>query len=281
MNSLLASMILRVSATSGVPPSFPTSSSPLTHLDVAAERAAGAVITAGGAGRRGQVREGSHGCGRRLEFETIGIQSRQRRTFLLPEGGCCGPKRPERARGVLSSGVACWHGAHGGLPVEPAVAYVPRALRVLRVPDSCCGSCTFRRTRSRRDPYLYGALARLCGSIEAGGEALKQQSLFVTAVAAIALHAEREAAAAESRNSKLAVDRAKAHLKERFNEAASTSCMRSPRRPGFRRTRIRCISAWSALEGCCREAYRRRAPQRASASPTRAISRAASSASCA
>jgi AraC-like DNA-binding protein len=85
----------------------------------------------------------------------------------------------------------------------------------------CARSLHFSPDPIAHDPYLYGALARLCGSIEAGGEALEQQSWFVTAVAAIALHAEREAAAAELKSSKLAVYRAKAHLKERFNELVS------------------------------------------------------------
>lgn len=72
-----------------------------------------------------------------------------------------------------------------------------------------------------QDPYLFRALDRLCASIVAGSEGLELQSLFATAVAAIALHAGREAAAAELRNSKLAVERAKAYLKERFNESVS------------------------------------------------------------
>ena len=72
-----------------------------------------------------------------------------------------------------------------------------------------------------QDPYLFRALERLCSSIEHGGEELELQSLFAAAVAAIAPHAERGASAAELSNSKLAVERAKAHLKERFNELVS------------------------------------------------------------
>jgi AraC-like DNA-binding protein len=71
------------------------------------------------------------------------------------------------------------------------------------------------------DACLYGVLDLLCASIEGAGETLAQQSLFATAVAAIARHAERETPAAELRNSKLAVHRAKAHLRERFNEPVS------------------------------------------------------------
>jgi hypothetical protein len=115
-----------------------------------------------------------------------------------------------------------------------------------------------------QDPYLFRALERLCSSIESADEDLEQQSFFVTALAAVARHAERPIAAAESRSSTL--DRAKSHLQGR---------------PGFRPMRIRCIFAWSACARCCKEGCPRRALQRASASPTKAISRAGSSASCA
>lgn len=76
----------------------------------------------------------------------------------------------------------------------------------------------FRPDPITQDPHLFRALKRLCTSIEHGGEHLEQQSLFATAIAALAAHAERAPPASTLRSGKLAVERAKAHLKERFNE---------------------------------------------------------------
>jgi AraC-like DNA-binding protein len=72
-----------------------------------------------------------------------------------------------------------------------------------------------------QDQNLFYAFERLCSSIEGGGEDLEQQWLFAAAVAAIAPYAERGALRAELRSGRLAVERAKTHLKERFNELVS------------------------------------------------------------
>jgi AraC-like DNA-binding protein len=72
-----------------------------------------------------------------------------------------------------------------------------------------------------QDPYLFRALQRLCRSIEGGAEDLEHHSLFASALAAIARHAERPVAPADLRSSTLAVDRAKAYLQQRFNESVS------------------------------------------------------------
>lgn len=71
------------------------------------------------------------------------------------------------------------------------------------------------------DPRLFRGLHRLCASIEDGYDGLEQRSLFALCVAAFAWHAEQKPRAFKASDGKLAVERAKAYLRERFDEAVS------------------------------------------------------------
>jgi AraC-like DNA-binding protein len=73
----------------------------------------------------------------------------------------------------------------------------------------------------RNDPHLFRHIWKLCRSVEEGGSALYQQSLFETALYKLAQHAEQPAEPIELRNGKLAVARAKAYLIERCSESVS------------------------------------------------------------
>jgi AraC-like DNA-binding protein len=71
------------------------------------------------------------------------------------------------------------------------------------------------------DRRLFSVLRQLCASIENGRSPLEQQSLFADTLVALARHAEWKPAGAEVRDGKDAVERAKGHLRERFNESVS------------------------------------------------------------
>ena len=68
---------------------------------------------------------------------------------------------------------------------------------------------------------MFAQLERLCTSIEAGSEALEQQSLFAATMVALARHAERKTELPQAAKPERAVERAKAYLRERFNESIS------------------------------------------------------------
>ena len=73
----------------------------------------------------------------------------------------------------------------------------------------------------RSDPRLFQLIWKLCRSIEEGGSALYQQSLFETALYGLAQHAEQPVEPVDLKNGKLAVARAKAYLIERCSESVS------------------------------------------------------------
>jgi AraC-like DNA-binding protein len=73
----------------------------------------------------------------------------------------------------------------------------------------------------KHDRAMFRTLRRLCASIENGRSALEQQSLFAAALVALTRHAESKPAPAEMPDGKGAVERAKAHLRELFNESVS------------------------------------------------------------
>jgi len=83
------------------------------------------------------------------------------------------------------------------------------------------GTFHFAPFAIRNDPALFAALDGLCVSIEAGLGALEQQSLFATTMVALARHTERKTEVLEVKHGKRAVERAKAYLRERFNESVS------------------------------------------------------------
>jgi len=71
------------------------------------------------------------------------------------------------------------------------------------------------------DPELFPALHRLRTSMESGHDGLEQQSLFAACIAAFAQHARHKPRTLEATNGKRAVERAKAYLHDRFDEAVS------------------------------------------------------------
>jgi len=72
------------------------------------------------------------------------------------------------------------------------------------------------------DPALYPALDGLCSAIEALAEPLELQSRFATTVGAFLRHAEgNHRVPAGAKHGKRAVERAKTHLRERYNETVS------------------------------------------------------------
>lgn len=83
------------------------------------------------------------------------------------------------------------------------------------------GAFHFAPFSIRNDPDLFRKLYRLCAAIEAGRGMLEQQSLFAAAIVALARNAERKTEMPEIKNGKRTVERAKAYLRERFNEAVS------------------------------------------------------------
>lgn len=72
-----------------------------------------------------------------------------------------------------------------------------------------------------RDPALFSTLDGLCSSIEAHTDPLEQQSRFAATVAAFLMHAEGHAPAFKAERAARSVERAKAHLRERYHEAVS------------------------------------------------------------
>ena len=70
----------------------------------------------------------------------------------------------------------------------------------------------------KNDPYLFGVLYRLCASIEAKCGGLEQQSLFAATLVEFARHTERKPEVPEVKNGKLAVARAMACLRQRFDQ---------------------------------------------------------------
>ena len=68
------------------------------------------------------------------------------------------------------------------------------------------------------DLLLFPALYRACVSVESAGDALEQQSLLATCIRAFARHSEHGGDALECQNTRLAVQRAKKHLQERFDQ---------------------------------------------------------------
>lgn len=83
------------------------------------------------------------------------------------------------------------------------------------------GTFHFAPFAIRNDPDLFRKLHRLCASIEARRSALEQDSLFAATLVALARHTERKTEALEVKNGQRAVERAKVHLRERFNESVS------------------------------------------------------------
>lgn len=72
------------------------------------------------------------------------------------------------------------------------------------------------------DASLFETLCRLCAGVEASGGELELQCLFAAAIAALGAHAERGARPPPPpRHASRAVARARAHLRERFNEPVS------------------------------------------------------------
>lgn len=69
----------------------------------------------------------------------------------------------------------------------------------------------------KNDPDLFRALYRSCASIEAKRGSLEQQSLLAAALVELARHTERKPRGPEVKNSKLAVARAMANLRQRYN----------------------------------------------------------------
>jgi AraC-like DNA-binding protein len=84
-----------------------------------------------------------------------------------------------------------------------------------------CGPLHFAPRAITGDPDLFAQLERLCTSIEAASEALEQQSLFAATMVALARHAERKTELPQAAKPERAVERAKAYLRERFNESIS------------------------------------------------------------
>ena len=70
-----------------------------------------------------------------------------------------------------------------------------------------------------RDARLFAALGEFCRSAEGADDDLEQQCLFVTAIAALAKHAEAPLGSSELHGRALAVERAKSHLQEHFHES--------------------------------------------------------------
>lgn len=83
------------------------------------------------------------------------------------------------------------------------------------------GTFHFAPFAIRNDPDLFRKLYRLCASIEARRSAIEQEYLFTATLVALARHAERKTEALEVKNGRRAVERAKVHLRERFNESVS------------------------------------------------------------
>lgn len=84
------------------------------------------------------------------------------------------------------------------------------------------GSLHFAPAPIISDPQLFPLLYGLCTSIEEGGhDGLELQSLFAVCLMAFGRHAERRPRALEARNGKLAIERAKTYLQDRFDESVS------------------------------------------------------------
>lgn len=83
------------------------------------------------------------------------------------------------------------------------------------------GSFHFPPLAIKDDPYLFRVLDRLCASIEAKRGGLEHQSLFAATLVELARHTERKLQVPEVRNGKLAVARAMAYLRERFDQSVT------------------------------------------------------------
>lgn len=73
------------------------------------------------------------------------------------------------------------------------------------------------------DPRLFAAVYRLCEAVEQDAQALEQQSLLASCILRMLEYGERKAADAQVRNAKPAIERAKACLRERYNESVPLS----------------------------------------------------------
>ena len=80
------------------------------------------------------------------------------------------------------------------------------------------GGFHFPPVAIKDDPYLFRLLYRLCRSIETKRGGLEQQSLFAATLVELARHTERKLEVPEVKNGKLAIARAMAVLKQRFDQ---------------------------------------------------------------
>lgn len=102
------------------------------------------------------------------------------------------------------------------------------------------------------DPALYPALDGLCAAIEARAEPLELQSRFAATMSAFLRHAEGGRAADTDRaHGKAAVERAKAHLRERYNETISLDSLAAV--SGL--SRFRLVHAFTREVGIAPHAY--------------------------
>jgi AraC-like DNA-binding protein len=102
------------------------------------------------------------------------------------------------------------------------------------------------------DPALYPALDGLCGAIEAQAEPLELQSRFAATVGAFLRHAEGNVPATDySKHGTLAVERAKAHLRERYSETVSLESLAAA--SGL--SRFRLVHAFTGAVGIAPHAY--------------------------
>ena len=108
-----------------------------------------------------------------------------------------------------------------GKPATFKTLYVEAPLLEEAARELGCPAPHFPHLLDTRDAALFPALDGLCGAIEARAEPLEQQSRFTAVVAAFLRHAEDPPAAPAAKQGKLAVERAKAHLRKRFSEAVS------------------------------------------------------------
>ena len=108
-----------------------------------------------------------------------------------------------------------------GKPAEFKIVYVePRLVAEAAHELGGAGPPHFPAVLNGHGPDLYPALDGLCSAIEARAEPLEQQGRFAAVVTGFLQHAER-APAPEPKHGKLAVERARAYLRERFSEAVS------------------------------------------------------------
>jgi AraC-like DNA-binding protein len=113
-------------------------------------------------------------------------------------------------------------------PAEFKVCFVdPQVLADHARELGCLHTLHFPAAPISSNPGLFPILHQLCAAMEHGQDALRQQSLFVACLSAFARHAGNSTGVPG--NGGLAIERAKAHLRERFehtvtlNELASIS----------------------------------------------------------